>query len=197
MADMTTEIPYVDRAPVAWVWIDRSWNGGFRCSKAYNSEAEAEEKRLHSGRGIVVPFFYRPMKDAEGDGGAVPVDVQTRYQGPNKTVNTDWRPCSFAHAQAVKDARCDVTEIRYLYTHPARSGVVSDALGALYYSLPDVLPASANERFTKTGKWLNDRGWEMKGFTGRLEYRSDDMVSVYAAMDQARATLESYERSRK
>jgi len=125
MADMTTEIPYVDRAPVAWVWIDRSWNGGFRCSKAYNSEAEAEEKRLHSGCGIVVPFFYRPMKDAEGDGGAVPVDVQTRYQGPNKTVNTDWRPCSFAHAQAVKDARCDVTEIRYLYTHPARSGVVS------------------------------------------------------------------------
>jgi len=64
--------------------------------------------------------------DTEGDDGAVPVAVQTRYQGPNKTVNTDWRPCSFAHAQAVKDARCDVTEIRYLYTHPARSGVVSD-----------------------------------------------------------------------
>ena len=62
--------------------------------------------------------------DAEGDGGAVA--VQTRYQGPNKTVNTDWRPCSFAHAQAVKDARCDVTEIRYLYTNPARSGVVSE-----------------------------------------------------------------------
>ena len=67
---------------------------------------------------------YAAILDAEGDGGAVA--VQTRYQGPNKTVNTNWRPCSFAHAQAVKDARCDVTEIRYLYTHPARSGVVSD-----------------------------------------------------------------------
>jgi len=84
----------------------------------------------HSWNEEVVEFNAKKLDaaliDAEGDGGAVPVAVQTRYQGPNKTVNTDWRPCSFAHAQAVKDARCDVTEIRYLYTYPARSGVVSD-----------------------------------------------------------------------
>jgi len=90
------------------------------------------QKLFNAGPGVACSAF--PLahwinaieEHIQGDEVAVPVAVQTRYQGPNKTVNTDWRPCSFAHAQAVKDARCDVTEIRYLYTHPARSGVVSD-----------------------------------------------------------------------
>jgi len=94
------------------------------------------QKLFNAGPGVACSAF--PLahwinaieEHIQGDEVAVPVAVQTRYQGPNKTVNTDWRPCSFAHAQAVKDARCDVTEIRYLYTHLARSGVVSDAYRA-------------------------------------------------------------------
>jgi len=112
---------------------------------------------------------YAATLDAESDGGAVA--VQTRYQGPNKTVNTDWRPCSFAHAQAVKDARCDVTEIRYLYTNPARSGVVSEE---------DV--QAACEKYNDV--------YEGEIILGAL-YATDN------GKQAMRAALESYERSRK
>ena len=136
---------------------------------------------------------HAAILDAEGDGVAVAWQDKVNEIANNigESLNAG------CNQDAVDRINVYVDELFALTTHPARSGVVSDALGALYYSLPDVLPASANERFTKTGKWLDDMGWEMKGFTGRLEYRSDDMVSVYAAMDQARATLEHYERNRK
>lgn len=63
------------------------------------------------------------------------------------------------------------------------------ALSELYYALPDVLHHGASERFQKTGKWANQDPWVLRGLMTTIKYRSDDMASVYAAMDRANAIL--------
>lgn len=66
---------------------------------------------------------------------------------------------------------------------------VLEALETLYHALPDILPSGAYQRFLNTGKWAAGNAYADRGIMARLEYRADDMETVYAAMDQARAAL--------
>lgn len=75
-----------------------------------------------------------------------------------------------------------------LSSHDAQAAEIErlrEALSNLYHSLPDVLPSGALSRFEKTGKWSTGRGYGLRGLTGNVEYRSDDMECVYSAMDTA------------
>lgn len=66
------------------------------------------------------------------------------------------------------------------------------ALEALYYALPDILPAGAHQRLAKTGKWSSGQAYALRGHTGELKYRADDMEDLYNAMDQAASVLAAH-----
>lgn len=64
-----------------------------------------------------------------------------------------------------------------------------EVLEELYCAIQEIVPEAAHVRFSQTGKWARDNAYAMRGKTGTIQYRSDDMVSVYAAMDRVNELL--------
>jgi hypothetical protein len=57
---------------------------------------------------------YADLLDQQAKG--VPVSAQSRYVGKLDSCRTGWQNCSLVHAEK---AKCDVVDVRYLYTHPS------------------------------------------------------------------------------
>ncbi len=103
----------------------------------------------------------------------------------HSTINTE---------RAIAAAELALLKSKLLQAERELAEVRKDAMTALtelYHSLPDIFQGSAVERFAKTGKWMGNSPYQLRGFTGKVEYRADDMASVYAAMDQAKKVIDA------
>lgn len=69
----------------------------------------------------------------------------------------------------------------------AQVDALAVALSSVRHALPDILPEGAGRRFAETGRWAGK--YEMRGITGTVTYRADDMECVYSALDAAIAAL--------